>query len=214
VTATAAFSNDHFRILAVCTGNICRSPLVEHLLREGLKDLPAVEVASAGVGALVGEPMTPETIAIAHEHGAYAPEDHRARQLVTDDLRGADLVVALTRAHRSELVAMLPRGSRHTFTLRELARLFDAMEPSDLAAIAALPLDDTAGRLIQLVNSAASLRGHVTPPEHEVDDDVIDPYRRDDEVYRQATGQLVPAVDSILKRFGLAATLATAGLDE
>ncbi len=44
-----------FKILTVCTGNICRSPLAEGLLRKVLRGLP-VEVSSAGTGALVGVP--------------------------------------------------------------------------------------------------------------------------------------------------------------
>jgi protein-tyrosine phosphatase len=195
-----------FRVLTVCTGNVCRSPLAEHLLQEGLKGLEIIDVVSSGTRALVGEPMTAATLAIARAHGASAPERHRARDLVVEHLRGADLVIALTRAHRSEIVAMLPRGSRHTFTLRELARLLDAVQPSDLQAIRTLPLNDTAGRLQELIDLAAALRGHVAPPENDLDDDVVDPYRRGDEIYRLAAAQLLPAVESIVRGFELAAS--------
>lgn len=196
-----------FNILTVCTGNICRSPLAEILLRDGLESWGVVETASSGTGALVGHRMTPQTIAIAREHGARDPEQHRARDLAIEHLRAADLAIALTRAHRSEIVAMLPRGSRHTFTLRELARLLGAMQPSDLATVAALPIDDTAARFVELIDIAAGFRGYVAPPEDANDDDVIDPYRRGDEIYRLATAQLVPAVETVLARFGLAATI-------
>lgn len=198
-----------FRVLTVCTGNICRSPLAEYLLRKGLERWDVVDVASSGTGALVGHSMTDQTIAIAHQHGVPDPERHRARALVVEHLRHADLVLALSREHRSEIVSLLPRGSRHTFTVRELARLLEAVQAADLAAVAALPLADTAARFSELVHTAAALRGYVTPPENELDDDVIDPYRRGDDVYQQTVEQLVPAIDVILDRFKLAAAIAS-----
>jgi protein-tyrosine phosphatase len=206
VSEAAASAFGRFNILTVCTGNICRSPLAEHLLRRGFSGYASVDVSSAGTRALVGEPMTPQIIAIAHEHGVPAPEQHRARDLSVDHLREADLVIALTRAHRSEVATLLPRGSRHTFTLRELARLLDAVQPTDLETIASLPLGDTSGRFRQLVDVAAALRGHVAPPDHELDDDVVDPYRRGDETYSLTAAQLVPAVDSIVRSFTRAAS--------
>jgi protein-tyrosine phosphatase len=206
VNETAASAFGRFKILTVCTGNICRSPLAEHLLRQGLNGYATVDVSSAGTSALVGESMTPQIIAIAHEHGVLAPEKHRARDLTVDHLRDADLVIALTRAHRSEIVTLLPRGSRHTFTLRELARLLVAIQPSDVETAASLPIGDTAGRFRELVDVAAALRGHVAPPEHDLDDDVMDPYRRGDETYSLAAAQLVPAVESIVSSFALAAS--------
>jgi len=199
--------SERFRILTVCTGNICRSPFAEALLREGLQRFNVVEVASSGTGAMVGQPMTPEMIAIAREYGVSAPEQHRARDLVVGELRNVDLALALTRAHRSEIVSMLPRGSRHTFTLRELARLFEAVQQSDLTKIAELPLTETVPRLTGLIEIAAALRGYVPPPEDVDDDDVIDPFRRGNEIYQLATAQLVPAVVTILNRFEMAATI-------
>jgi len=210
MSETATSASGRFGILTVCTGNICRSPLAEHLLRASLAKWN-VDVASAGTGALVGHPMTAETVAIARELGVPAPEEHRARALDVDHLRDVDLVIALTRGHRSEIVSMLPRGSRHTFTLRELARLLSAITPSDFETVATLPLDDSAGRFTRLVALAAALRGHVAPPEHELDDDVIDPYRRGDDVYRQTTAQLVPAVEAIIVAFERAATITIDG---
>lgn len=196
-----------FSILTVCTGNICRSPLTESLLRVGLSQWNVVDVASAGTGALVGHPMTEETIAIAHELGVSDPERHRARALVTEDLRDTGLVLALTRAHRREIVGMLPRGSRHTFTLRELARLLGAVQAADLKSVAALPPENTVERFSELIDVAASLRGYVKPPENDLDDDVVDPYRRGVEVYRQSAAQLVPATETILRSFQLAANI-------
>ena len=59
-----------FSILTVCSGNICRSPLAEQLLRVGLTDLAGVTVSSAGTIALVGEGMPAEAQALSVRYGA------------------------------------------------------------------------------------------------------------------------------------------------
>ena len=69
-----------FSVLAVCTGNICRSPPVERLLTGGLGDDTDVSVASAGVGALVGDPISTPTAALLHQAGV-SPDGFAARQL-------------------------------------------------------------------------------------------------------------------------------------
>ena len=59
-----------FRILTVCTGNICRSPVAERLLQAGLGD--AVAVSSAGVRAVVGDPIHPGMVALLERSGIRA----------------------------------------------------------------------------------------------------------------------------------------------
>ncbi|WP_104089035.1 hypothetical protein [Cryobacterium sp. N19] len=120
------------RILLVCTGNICRSPLAEQLLRARCDALGLlVEVHSAGTRAMVASPMTAEAAALSLKHGAHDTE-HAARQ-VTEQLVGeADLILTATRDHRREVVTLLPKATRYTFTLNQFARLVSAVEsPSD-----------------------------------------------------------------------------------
>ncbi|WP_052748651.1 arsenate reductase/protein-tyrosine-phosphatase family protein [Microbacterium sp. Ag1] len=83
-----------WRVLFVCVGNICRSPLAELVLRDmaaehGLN----VEAASVGVSAMHGDPMDPGTLATAERHGLDGSA-HFARRLTMDD-RNADCVVPL-----------------------------------------------------------------------------------------------------------------------
>jgi protein-tyrosine phosphatase len=91
-----------YRILTVCTGNICRSPMAEYALREalgraGLAD--RVTVASVGTsGWEVGNPIDPRAADLLRRHGIPTAE-HRARQLDEDELRTADLVLALDHDH-------------------------------------------------------------------------------------------------------------------
>ena len=118
------------RILIVCTGNICRSPLAEQLLRQNLTaaGIDAV-VTSAGTRAMTGSAMTPEAAALSSQYGA-SNTDHVARQLTEKLIADADLVLTATRDHRRDVVTMLPKATRYTFTLNQFARLVAAAEPT------------------------------------------------------------------------------------
>ena len=113
---------DPLRILVVCTGNICRSPLAKRLLQRRLGDRALVR--SAGVRGLDASSMDPYAAAQLRRLGGD-PHGFRSRRLTGDDVAGADLVITMTRAHRSEVLAVEPRGLRRTFTLRELAHLLE-----------------------------------------------------------------------------------------
>ncbi|WP_426517625.1 low molecular weight phosphatase family protein [Diaminobutyricibacter sp. McL0618] len=182
-----------FRILTVCTGNICRSPLAEQVLRAELDELD-VTLSSAGTAALVGDSMDDRAAEYSRQFGGR-PDNHAARQLAVGQLGDADLVLALSREHRRAIVELLPRASRFTFTLREFARLLDSLHIDDRDDVVAQP--DPYARLTTLVGHAAANRGVAERPDHPADDDVIDPFRQDDAVYAESTRQLIPAVQSI-----------------
>lgn len=196
-----------FSILTVCSGNICRSPLAEQLLRAGTREWSEVTVASAGTTALVGEPMTEQAQALSFEFGGDGAETHRARELTEEQLRDADLVLGLSREHRRAIVELYPRATRHAFTLREFARLVAGITDDDLEHAATLSPTDIVGRLTELVEVAASRRGLVEPPDSPNDDNVIDPYRQSADVYRQSADQVVPAVNTVLSQFARAAAV-------
>ena len=99
-----------FRILFVCVGNVCRSPLGERLLASRLEGR-GVEVSSAGVGALVGEPMTPESVQHVEAYGAKA-DGFVSRQLDPAMVDESDLVLTATRAIRSRVLEDSPGALR------------------------------------------------------------------------------------------------------
>jgi len=93
-------------ILFVCTGNICRSPLAEGVLKRmlaqaGLAD--RVRVDSAGTtGYHAGEAPHPGVAALAREHGVEL-DGKRARQVSPEDAEAFDLLIGMTRSHRDAL---------------------------------------------------------------------------------------------------------------
>lgn len=88
------------RILFVCIGNICRSPIAEALARRIAGDRANVE--SAGVNGLTGSPATGEAIDAARELGLDLT-GHRARAVADLDLEIYDRIIALTPAIGREL---------------------------------------------------------------------------------------------------------------
>ena len=178
----------------VCTGNICRSPLAERLLRARLADagVQGVEVGSAGTHAMVGDPM-PAGAARELQGVGGDPTGHVSRQLDADLVRDADLVVTATLAHRSDVVTLHPRALRYAFTLRELARLLDGADLSPLAGA-----DPGVDRVRALAALAVGRRG-VAPGAGPGQDDVVDPYGRGPTLYAEATAQILPAVESLAR---------------
>lgn len=93
------------RIVFVCTGNSCRSPLAEVLARARYADLPLI-FASAGTDAVAGQPASAEACAIARERGLDL-EVHRSAPVDARVVADAAWVVGMTRAHAALLRARL-----------------------------------------------------------------------------------------------------------
>lgn len=104
------------RILVVCVGNICRSPMGEYLLRQKLAHRPEVTIESAGIGALVGKPADPTALDVLKEHGIDA-SGHIARQTTESMLAGADIILAMEEGHLRQLHSMAPQIRGKAFLL-------------------------------------------------------------------------------------------------
>jgi len=119
------------RILLVCTGNICRSPLAEALLRRDLKarGFPEIDVGSAGTGAWDGAPASEGAYLVGLERGLDLSA-HRARLLTRELVESADLVLTMARHHRARVEEL--GGEGRVFVLGEYAgRDGDDAEVSD-----------------------------------------------------------------------------------
>src|SRR5690606_38501969 len=99
-------------ILAVCTGNICRSPAVGRLLaaRTGLK------VRSAGTHAVVGSAISAPMAELMSDAG-IATQGFSATQLTGPPVAAATLVLTATASHSADVLALAPGAADRTFTL-------------------------------------------------------------------------------------------------
>ena len=180
-----------FRILTVCTGNICRSPAAELLLQAALGE--SIQVESAGTGALVGRGIDPGMAELLQADQISSGE-FVARQLTSEHIRGADLVLAMTREHRAAVVELVPAAVRRTFTLLEFGRVIKVL-PSVEA------MDPTpAGRLRALLPAATQARSSASGSQDEWD--IPDPYRQDAEAFETAYTLILGATDTIAARVG------------
>ncbi|WP_308562564.1 protein tyrosine phosphatase [uncultured Klebsiella sp.] len=100
-------------ILVVCTGNICRSPIGERLLR---RSLPNKRIDSAGVGALVGYQADESAIRIAKKHG-LSLDGHKGIQFTSSLGRQYDLVLVMEHSHLEQISRIAPevRGKTMLF---------------------------------------------------------------------------------------------------
>lgn len=98
------------RVLFVCLGNICRSPLGAAIMKKKVKDYGLenrVEIDSCGTSDYhIGDGADPRTLANAARHGV--PVEHSARQLIPEDLQNFDFIVAMDKNNYRNIVRLAP----------------------------------------------------------------------------------------------------------
>jgi protein-tyrosine-phosphatase len=187
VSVRGGGSSEVFRLLYVCTGNICRSPFAQFHTRFllGARLGPwaySFAVHSAGVSAVRGHGMHDDTrplLGSRRDHPDVAA--FTARQLPDRDVLLADLVLTMTREQRSTVLGDVPRALPTTFTLREFARLVRSADPDELAGLPRPPVE----RARALVALARSTRGTV-PAVSAEEDAVPDPVAGGPEAHAEA----------------------------
>lgn len=100
-------------ILVICTGNICRSPIAERLLR---KTLPSKKVDSAGVGALVDKPADPSAQRVSEKYG-LSLEGHKGTQFTGSLGRQYQLILVMEKEHLERVSQIAPEARGKTMLL-------------------------------------------------------------------------------------------------
>ena len=112
------------RIMTLCIGNICRSPLAQVLLS---RELPEHQVWSAGLSALVGSPADPTSVQIAKEQGLDLSA-HRAQQVSSYMCQQAELILVMEQSHKAQLEQLYPQVRGKVFRLGQFGQ-FEIDDP-------------------------------------------------------------------------------------
>ncbi|MEX5721711.1 arsenate reductase/protein-tyrosine-phosphatase family protein [Geodermatophilus maliterrae] len=183
-----------FRLLFVCTGNICRSAAAERLARRRLAELllgsaAPVQVHSAGTRAVVGAAIHPDSAAAVRALGGDV-DGFAARRLRRPMVTEADLVLTMTREHRQAVLGLEPRALSRTFTLREAADL--ARLVGELPGTAGTPAGDPRS-LVGRMAAARRLRASGAG------DDVDDPIAGPPEAHARAVASIAECLGPVLE---------------
>ncbi len=144
------------KVLFVCTGNTCRSPMAEGLLRRLAADRKLkLELRSAGVAAMPGAPMSRHTEAILRREGAELPGGG-ARPIDGSAVEWADLILTMTVSHKRALLGQFPYAVDKVFALKEYTadpeaegELRQLLSEAELDAALGKPGDESVRRRIR-----------------------------------------------------------------
>ena len=165
-------------VLVVCTANICRSPLMEALLRRDL-DPARFQVESSGTLARRGHPVD-SMVRLEMARLGVDPSGLVSKPLLESQVTAASLVLTATKDHRSAILQREPLALHRTFTLLELAALVRAGVGEGAPDLATLGAE--AARRRSAAGSAI---------------DVPDPIGRPPQVHRRVADLIVEATTTI-----------------
>ncbi|WP_211747429.1 low molecular weight protein arginine phosphatase [Paenibacillus sp. Marseille-Q4541] len=107
-------------ILFICTGNTCRSPMAEGLLRKAAKERGiSLSVRSAGVAATDGSAISRHAKAVLQDHNVH--DVITSSSLTSEHVEWADLILTLTGSHKQHVLHYFPNAADRIYTLKEYA---------------------------------------------------------------------------------------------
>lgn len=164
-----------FTVLFVCSGNTCRSPMAQGLLRRMLGPGQEIRVWSAGLSAVAGQPASDNALQAMREESVDL-SGHRSLPLTLEMVRQADLVLTMSVHHKQAVLEMAPEFHDRIFTLREFAE--EAQEQSE-----------------QVEKQPGELRQRRLPGL-----DIMDPFGQSLAVYRRTAQEIKELLERALPR--------------
>jgi protein-tyrosine phosphatase len=180
------------RLLFVCTGNICRSPSAEFLLRFQLENrlgeaAKQIELSSAGLGTPGGWEIDAKVAELLHGARVGGTQEFRSRRVDAAVLAESDLVLTGTKQHRLTIGGEFPEAYAKTFTMREAVALLTRADTRGL------PPHDLVERTSELIALLKRERGIRALADDQFDID--DPHGRRTSAYEAMFAQVRGVVD-------------------
>ncbi len=166
------------KILIVCTGNICRSPMAEAFLRVKLNDAGLdFDISSAGILNQDRKPPQ-KAIEVMRTFGLDI-SDHSSRLLETIDIEEFDLIFGMAKEHVRDIAVLAKNKLKHTFTIKEFVQRASNVGPKRITE----SMDDWLSLVVQGRRSEELLGA-------DLEMDVVDPFDKGGDAFRDVAAEL------------------------
>ncbi|MGG6313421.1 low molecular weight protein arginine phosphatase [Paenibacillus macerans] len=186
------------RILFVCTGNTCRSPMAEGMLRKLARERGLdLQVRSAGVAAMKGAPISRHAEAVLRDHGIA--DFFESTPLYAELAEWADLILTLTQGHKRQVVQAHPGTAEKIYTLKEYVA-DDAKAQAELEELQRLITDRELARVLGRDWPAAEDRRLRELQQRMPAYDISDPFGGSRADYDRAAAEIRAALEKLISK--------------